>query len=137
MRVGGLFVVLAFTRIMILAGHHVPLSWWSPVAFFWQDAVVVLVFAAAASCCAPKRSWAAWSLYGVLVAYIVINIPVFRVLSTPLTWPMLRAARGPLADSISQYATWHTLMPCAWVMAVAFLAPWVSRRPPPRPLLTP
>jgi hypothetical protein len=130
-----LFVVLAITRIMILAGHHVPLSWWSPVAFFWQDAVVVLVFAAVESCCAPKRSWAAWGLYGVLVAYIVINIPVFRVLSTPLTWPMLRAARGPLADSISRYATWHTLMPCAWVLAAAFLAPWVFRRPRPRPLL--
>jgi hypothetical protein len=136
MRVAGLFVVLALTRIMILAGHHVPLSWWSPVAFFWQDAVVVLVFAAIESWCVPERSRAAWGVYGVLVAYIAINIPVFRVLSTPLTWPMLRAARGPLADSIMGYATWTNLMPCALVLAAAFLAPWVFRRARPWPLLT-
>jgi hypothetical protein len=136
MRVAALFVVLALTRIMILAGHHLPPSWWSPVAFFWQDAAVVLVFAAVESWCVPNRRWAAWGLYAVLVAYVVINIPVFRVLSTPLTWPMLRAARGPLADSISRDATWHNLMPCALVLAVAFLAPWAFRRARPRALLT-
>src|SRR5438045_2261331 len=41
----------------------------------------------------------AWTAYGVTVLYVAINIPVLRALSTPLTWTMWRAARGPLADS--------------------------------------
>ena len=37
--------------------------------------------------------------------YVAINVPVTRLLSTPLTLPMLRAARGPLGDSIAYYFT--------------------------------
>ena len=45
-------------------------------------------------------------LYWSAAIYAAINIPVAAVLSTPLTWPMLRAARGPLADSLLLYLTW-------------------------------
>ena len=41
-----------------------------------------------------------WTLYGVLTLYAAMTVPVVRVLSSPLTWAMWRAARGPLADSI-------------------------------------
>jgi hypothetical protein len=30
-----------------------------------------------------------------LVLYIAVNVPVACTLTTPLTWPLLRAARGP------------------------------------------
>src|SRR5438445_8827551 len=43
--------------------------------------------------------------YWVLAIYAAINVPVARALSTPLTWPMIRSARGPLADSILLYVT--------------------------------
>ena len=45
-RAAGLFVVFVAAKAAALMGHHVPLSWWSPIAYFWQDALVVLVFAA-------------------------------------------------------------------------------------------
>ena len=51
----------------------------------------------------PQRS--ASALYWILVAYSALNIPVERAVSTPLTWPMLRAARGPLTDSFLIYVT--------------------------------
>ena len=40
-------------------------------------------------------------MYGVLVFYIAWSVPVAIVLGTPMTWTILRAARGPLADSIT------------------------------------
>ena len=52
-----------------------------------------------------KRATGIWVIYAVLVMYVAINVPVTRLLSTPLTLPMLRAARGPLGDSIAYYFT--------------------------------
>ena len=98
-----LFGVLILAHLVSLMGRHVPLSAWAPIAFFWQDVLVALIFAALDFC--TKRSRAVWALYAVLVAYVAINVPVTRVLSTPLTLPMLRAARGPLRDSIAYYFT--------------------------------
>lgn len=69
-----------------------------PVAYFWQDILVALVYALLDR--VWRRSWAGWPLYVVLVAYTALNVPVTLVTSSPLTWPMLRAARGPLWDSL-------------------------------------
>src|SRR6185369_16509409 len=52
-----------------------------------------------------KRKGAVWIVYAVLVIYVAINVPVTRLLSTPMTLPMLRATRGPLRDSIAYYFT--------------------------------
>jgi hypothetical protein len=135
MRIASLLLVFVLAKAIVLAGHHVALSWWSPIAYLWQDAAVVLAFAAVEFCLGKRRQRAAWVAYGVLALYAAINIPVARVLSTPLTWFMWRAARGPLADSIRYYATWQNVMLCASALAVAGLAPLVCRRTPRRPLL--
>ena len=37
--------VLTAARVTILAGHHVPASIWSPLAYAWQDVLVALLFA--------------------------------------------------------------------------------------------
>jgi len=104
MRPASLLLVFLLAKAAGLFGHHLPISAWSPIAYVWQDALVVLAFAAMDAWLA-ERTRAAWSAYAVLAFYAAANIPVVRVLSTPLTASMLRAARGTLADSIWLYAT--------------------------------
>jgi hypothetical protein len=129
-----LLIVFAVSRVMGSVGHHVTISWWSPVAYFWHDAAVVLVFAAVEAAL-WKRTRVVWTMYTIVALYAVLNIPVQRALWSPLTWPMLRAAGGPLADSIRHYATWSN----AWLTTVGLaaipLAPIVCRRVPARPVL--
>jgi len=131
-------VVLVAAKAIALAGHDVPLSWWSPIAFFWQDAAVVLVFAIIetayheGSCLREKPSTVIWLLYATLALYIALNAPVMRVLSTPLTWAMWRAARGPLSDSILQYATWDNVLLTMSIVALAIGLPFVFGRRPRR-----
>ncbi len=103
MRAVCLFVVLVIAKTMTLAGRNLPLSPWSPFVFFWQDVLAAVIFLAVDMC--VRRPAPGWLLYGVAVAYVAVNVPVALVLGTPLTWTMMRAARGPLADSISHYFT--------------------------------
>jgi glucan phosphoethanolaminetransferase (alkaline phosphatase superfamily) len=133
-KAASLLLVFVLAKAAALAGHHVPFSWWSPIAYLWQDAVVVLVFAAIELCLGPRQRLA-WIAYASLALYAAINIPVERALSTPLTWPMWRAARGPLSDSMWYYATWQNALLFASVLAVAVIAPLVFRRTTHGPLL--
>jgi len=97
--------VLVSAKAIALFGqaHHIPVSWWSPFAYLWQDvSVAALFFVVDRSLKGPA---AAWAVYAVLVAYAAINVPVVLVLSTPLTWTMLRGARGPLSDAVLHYVT--------------------------------
>jgi Sulfatase len=134
MRTASLLIVLVSAKLAMLAGHHIALSWWSPAAYLWQDAAVVLLFAAL-EFCLRRRVRVAWGLYAAAALYAAINIPVAHVLSTPLTWPMLRAARGPLADSIRYYVTWPNALLFTATVAVAALSPILIKRPPVAPLL--
>src|SRR5215472_15770456 len=127
MRPASLLLVMVLAKGIALAGHRLALDWWSPFAYFWQDAVVILV-AALLDFVLARRPRIAWSAYGVIALYVAINIPVMRVLSTPLTWAMWRAARGPLADSMRYYVTWGNALLFLWVLAAAALAPVALRR---------
>jgi arylsulfatase A-like enzyme len=117
-----LLLVLVLVKAIALAQRDLHLSWWFPVAYFWHDAAVVLVFGAVAALL-RLNARVVWLTYGMLAIYAVFNIPVTRVLSTPLTWPMLRATGGPLADSILHYATWQNLLLVAVMLAVCMIAP--------------
>jgi arylsulfatase A-like enzyme len=134
----GLVSVVVAARAIALAGHDLPITWWSPIAFLWHDAAVVLLFAAMEKATAAIAEHAAQGnsatsarsavalrdvLYAALVCYVALNVPVTRVLSTPLTWTMWRAARGPLWDSIFLYATWDNLLLMMIVVAVAIVVP--------------
>ncbi|HWC97130.1 MAG TPA: sulfatase [Candidatus Sulfopaludibacter sp.] len=98
----------------------------------WQDAAVALAFAALdiglQTLGATTRI--AWSIYWAAAIYAAINIPVGRVLFTPLTRPMLRAARGPLADSILQYVTASNILLMAAVLIAAAVLPRLLRQSP-------
>ncbi len=116
MRPASLLCVFVLAKLAILAGHTVPLSLWTPVAYFWQDVLIVLIFAAVDRTVSGRI---AWIVYWALAIYAAVNIPVGRAVSTPLTWPMLRAARGPLADSFLLYVTWTNAVLVLLVLTAA------------------
>jgi phosphoglycerol transferase MdoB-like AlkP superfamily enzyme len=123
MRTAGVVTVLVAARIAALAGHAVAVSRWSPIAYLWQDAIVVLIVSGA-DFALRRRPRAAWAAYAVVTGYLALNVPVTRVLSSPLTVPMLRAARGPLFDSLRQYVTLANVISTVGLFAIAAVAPW-------------
>src|SRR5262245_15156170 len=123
----GVFIV---AKLTVLAGRPVQFSLWTPVAYFWQDVLVALVFALLDG--AIRRAWFGWTLYGAIVLYVAINVPIARVLSSPLTWPMLGAAGGALSDSIKHHATPANLALMSLVAAAGIALPFLTRRLPAR-----
>jgi len=115
--------VLLTARAAALVGHPLPLSPWSPFAYVWQDVLVALLFTAVDA--RLKRPRVGWTLYGALVFYIALNVPITRVLSSPLTWTMIRAARGPLADAILHYVTLSNVIALAMPVIAAVWLPRV------------
>ena len=115
--------VLLTARAAALVGHPLPLSLWSPFAYVWQDVLVALLFTVVDA--RLKRPRVGWTLYGALVFYIALNVPITRVLSSPLTWTMIRAARGPLADAILHYVTLSNVIALAMPVIAAVWLPRV------------
>ena len=124
MRIVGVAVVLAAARVAALAGHDLAASLWSPVAYLWQDAAVLLVYLAIDRVL-RRTPRIAWLPYVVFVAYVAVSVPMMRVMSTPMTWAMWRAAGGALGDSIWLYATAANLLWIAGVVAAGVGAPVV------------
>jgi hypothetical protein len=127
MKAFGLVFVLLVAKLLSAFGRDLPFSVWLPPALLWQDIVVGLTFAAVVRYIGwrPTVRVAFW----VLVVWAAINVPVARTVSSPLTVPMLRAAGGPLRDSIVLYATPPHLALASIVVAAATLLPRVSMRP--------
>jgi arylsulfatase A-like enzyme len=130
MRAASLLGVFLVAKAAVLAGREVPLSAWTPIAYLWQDVAVVLLFGVLDF--RLRRPRINWVIYGAVVVYTALNVPIARVLSTPLTWPLLRAARGPLADSILTYLTWSNVAFAVLVVAVAACLPFLMRLIPSR-----
>ena len=128
-----LFSVFVAAKIAVLADRPLPASVWSIVTFIWQDAAVALLFFTVALLVRP--AWPMRIVYGALVGLSAINVPVARVLSSPLTASMLRAARGTLADSILLYATPINLLLITGLVALGVVLPVAFRRSLPRPRL--
>jgi phosphoglycerol transferase MdoB-like AlkP superfamily enzyme len=122
-----LLLVLLLAKLLVLAGRPLSWSWWLPIAFIWQDVLIVLVFALFEAI-TRTRAWISWSLYGLLLLYVALNVGVARVLSTPLTWMMLRATSGTLADSIRYYLTWVNLLLMTSVLLVGIITPLALER---------
>ena len=116
MRAASLFAVLVLAHLLTMAGHPVPLSIWTPIAYLWQDLLVALIFAALDALTGHRR--AGWIAYAVLVAYVAVNVPVSLVLSSPLTPTMMRATGGALQDSILHHLTFANLGALLLIVAV-------------------
>jgi phosphoglycerol transferase MdoB-like AlkP superfamily enzyme len=126
MRALALFGVFAIAKLAVLAGHPVRLSLWTPIAYFWQDILVALTFSLLDF--AIGRRWFGWTLYSAAVSYAAINVPIARVLSSPLTWPMMSAAGGALSDSIKHNATPANLALMALTAAAGIALPRIVHR---------
>ena len=125
MRALSLFGVLVVARVLVLFGRDADLSFWTPFAYLWQDVVVALVFATL------DRFWGkrtGWVVYAALVVYAAINVPVTRILSSPLTWTMIRAAGAPLQDSIALYLSPTNIALILLVIAAGIGFPLLSQR---------
>jgi hypothetical protein len=129
MKVIGLLCTFVLARICMLVGREVPLSFWTPIAYLWQDLLIVVLFTGL-DLLARRRSWMGWTVYWGIVLYLALNVPIARVLWTPLTWPLLRAAGAPLADSITYYVTWGNLFLMVLVITTAIGFPFLFRRVP-------
>jgi glucan phosphoethanolaminetransferase (alkaline phosphatase superfamily) len=119
--------LFVLAKLLVLAGRDVPLSAWTPWAYLWQDVLVALLFAGLAHA-TRKRPWIGWVVYSLLALYTALNVPVAYTLATPLTWPMLRATRGTLADSIAYHVTAANVARLAAVLAAAAVLPFALRR---------
>jgi phosphoglycerol transferase MdoB-like AlkP superfamily enzyme len=137
-RGASLLLVLVGARAAVVWGRDVPWDVWILPALLWQDVAVALVFAAVERAASGSRigTAATRALYWVLVVYAAINVPVARVLSTPVTWPMVRATRGALSDSLALHITWPHVLLVLLVLGVAAGLPAVlGRIRPRRPML--
>jgi hypothetical protein len=126
MRAATLLIVFAIGKAAALWGR--PIDWsWTVIAYFWQDVLVALMFAVIdrASRHAHVTRHLSTAVYFTIAGWAALNIPVLMVLSTPLTWPMLRATSGTLADSILLYVTPAVIVAIAITMAAIALLPRV------------
>ena len=126
LRAASLFGVLVLAKALALAGHDLLHTPWAPAIYLWQDAAVALVFAATDRML--RRPKLAWCAYSALVVYAAVNVPVVRLLATPLTWPMLHATDSALGDSIARYAQLPYLALFGSVVVSGGLVPLLLRR---------
>src|SRR5262245_58634631 len=122
MKALSLLAVLVLARVLVLAAGLLPLSPWTLPAFLWQDILFVGLFAVVDHGL-RRWPWLGWTLYGLIVLYVAINVPLICELATPLTWPILRATRGTLADSILHHVTPLNLLRLGLLMAAAVVLP--------------
>src|SRR5438876_2145016 len=127
MRTASLLCVCLLAKAAMLAGREVPLSGWTAFAYVWQDLLLVLLFAALDGL-TWRWAWAGWTAYGMLVLYTAANVPIARALSTPLTYPMFRAAGPALGDSVAHYATVVNLGLLAAVVGAGAVFPFLFGR---------
>src|ERR1700688_3051057 len=98
MRAAALLIVFILAKTMAIWRIPVDGGCWVPLALIWQDVAFALCFALLDRWL--RRPVIGWSLYVLAAAYATINVPITRAISSPLTWPMLRAVDLTLSDSI-------------------------------------
>lgn len=124
----GLVSVLIAAKALSIAGRDLPVSAWTLPALFWHDIAIGTAFWIVDT--ALRQPRVLWIPYWLIVVYAAVNVPVARVLSSPLTVPMWRAARGPLLDSITTYFTPLNFALIAMVVGVGAAAPALFSRVP-------
>ena len=127
MKALSLFAVFLLAKVLVLFDRDVPLSTWAPLAYLWQDALVAVILGLI-EFFTQRRPWIAAGAYTVAVLFVAVNVPLTRILSSPLTWQMSHAASGALADSIKHYLTWGNTIFMALILIPGALLPRLLRR---------
>ena len=123
-----LFFVSALAKGVVLTGLHIEPVLAVLLACLAQDALAAgIFFVLEASTRGPRPASVA---YAALVSYTTLNVAIALATGSFLTWPMWRAAGGPLQDSILHYATWRSASAIAPVCLLAFGLPVLLRRLP-------
>ena len=128
MRAAGLVAALIAAHLLAVADRQLPASPWLLSVLIWHDVAIGAGFWVLDRVTRGPR-WM-WIPYWLIVGWAAINVPVVRALATPLTMPMLRAADGPLLDSIAHYVTALNVGAMALVIAIAAAMPSLLRRVP-------
>lgn len=131
-----LAVVFIAAKIIVLVGRALPASVWAPFVYVWQDVLVVLALFVVERV-TRRVVLIPRVIYAALILLVAIDVPVTRVLSSPLTAPMLHAARGALADSVRYYVTPVNLACIVFVLALGIALPLVAASRWPRWLRAP
>lgn len=126
MMAASLFGVFALAKLLVVPPVVLFESGWSLLAYLYQDLALAILFLALERW-VPLR-WVPRVIYTLLALYTALNVPIARILSTPLTGPILRAARGPLMDSIRLYLSPFNLGLVLLVLFAALAFPWMARR---------
>jgi arylsulfatase A-like enzyme len=127
MKAAALLTAFIVAKIAVVPVHLWATTPWAPFALLWQDVCVALGSGVIERLFARTRFERLLTLgYWLLIGYVAINVPVGRALATPLTWPMLRAAGGPLADSFLLYLT-GTNVVLMWLVIVIGALPYGLR----------
>jgi hypothetical protein len=122
--------VLVVARLVLLPGSGAEMHPLLPVAWLWQDIVFLALFAMAEMLSLPRAAMRV--SYAALVLLIAVSTSVAVEMGSPLTMPLLRAARGTLSDSIWHEVTPLTLAVTGSLLALGVLAPriWRTISPP-------
>jgi arylsulfatase A-like enzyme len=120
------WTVLLLAKILAIGIAPLLTSGAAFVAFLWQDAAVALIVAGVAMTLRPR--WLVWTSWTVFVVYVAINVPIARVLGSPLTWTMMHAAGGALADSIRHDLTAGNVARIAIVLVAGVVVSRLTRR---------
>jgi glucan phosphoethanolaminetransferase (alkaline phosphatase superfamily) len=102
-----LLVVLVVAKVIVLAGRTIGDPVLAPFVFLWQDIAVVLSVALLERFVKPR--WPVRGVYVALVLLAIVNVPVIRALSSPITARMLDATGGALSESLWHYATFTNI----------------------------
>lgn len=126
MKAPALIAALLVARAAVLWARPVEWSFTLILASLRQDALVALAFVLTELWLRrwPLGRQVIAAMFWLIVGYVAMNVAVARVLPTPLTWPMMRAAGAPIADSIRLYATSSSL---ASMLVVVLAAVTVTR----------
>lgn len=131
-RAFGLLVASVWAKVLVVAlvardggarGVVAPLLPFALVA----DALVVAAVVHGIDRLAARTRGVGAVLFGALLAYTAANVPIARVLGTPLNVGFLVATGGALTDSIATYVTASNLASVVSVIVVGVLA---ARRGP-------
>jgi phosphoglycerol transferase MdoB-like AlkP superfamily enzyme len=110
----------------MILGRDFDWSVWTLFALFWQDTLFALCFYLCDVLL--KRRRIMWLPYALVTLYVATNVPLVRVLATPLTPNVLNAAGSALSDSIKHHVTPEAIVSLLSVVLVSVGAPFLVLR---------
>jgi len=129
MKPASLVTILVLAKVAGLSSRTLPLSLWLPSVLFWDDVAVGVALWAIDR--VVKRPRVTTAIYWIVIGWTVLNVPVVRALSSPLTVNMLGAAGGALRDSVTHYATAGNTLIVTCLLLLAWRLPRELARIPP------